>query len=163
MERCVERGDVSSFTKILLLITIVYHLRRKVLTTSIVLSRPLLSKCKAIFIINFHRWYRWTARDRVSCRYIRSMLPNSRRTIVSISTLTVLEDLYASLRRTNPYIAGLKTCEQRIREQPAPNDARVRLVMQDPRRHDPRTYNRPTSDEVAVVIVGNPDEAGWRS
>ena len=71
----------------------------------------------------------------------------------------VLEDLYASLRRTNPYIAGLKTCEQRICEQPAPNDARVRLVMQDPRRHDPRTYNRPTSDEVAVVIVGNPDEA----
>ena len=27
----------------------------------------------------------------------------------------VLEHLYASLRRTNPYIAGLKTCEQRIR------------------------------------------------
>jgi len=55
----------------------------------------------------------------------------------------VLEDLYASLRRTNPYIAGLKTCEQRICEQPAPNDARVRLVMQDPRRHDPRTRARP--------------------
>jgi hypothetical protein len=43
----------------------------------------------------------------------------------------VLEDLYASLRRTNPYIAGLKTCEQRIRDQPAPNDAHVRLIMQD--------------------------------
>ena len=71
----------------------------------------------------------------------------------------VLEDLYASLRRTNPYITGLKPCEQRIREQPAPNDAQVRLTMQDPRLHDPKTYNQPTSDEVAIIIVGDPDEA----
>lgn len=71
----------------------------------------------------------------------------------------ILEDLYASLRHTNPYIRGLKTCEQRIWDQPAPANAHVRLVMLDPRRHDPCIYNRPTSDEVAVVIVGNPDEA----
>ena len=71
----------------------------------------------------------------------------------------ILEDLYASLRRTNPYIIDLKTCKQRIREQPAPNNIHIRLVMQDPRRHDPRTYNRPTSNEMAVVIVENLDEA----
>ena len=41
----------------------------------------------------------------------------------------VLEDLYASLRLTNPYIGGLKTCEQRVRDHPAPADAHVRLVM----------------------------------
>ena len=71
----------------------------------------------------------------------------------------VIEDLYASLCQTNPYITGLKTCEQRIWDQPVPNNAYVWLVMQDPHQHDPRTYNRPTSDEVAVIIVGNPDEA----
>ena len=71
----------------------------------------------------------------------------------------VIEDLYASLCQTNPYITGLKTCEQRIQDQPVPNNAHVWLVMQDPHQHDPWTYNRPTSDEVAVVIVGNPDEA----
>ena len=31
--------------------------------------------------------------------------------------------------------------------------------MQDPHQHYPQTYNRPTSDEVAIVIVSNPDEA----
>ena len=71
----------------------------------------------------------------------------------------VIEDLYASLCQTNPYITGLKTCEQQIQDQPVPNNAYVQLVMQDPHQHDPWTYNQPTSDEVAVVIVGNPDEA----
>ena len=72
---------------------------------------------------------------------------------------TVIEDLYASLCQTNPYITGLKTCEQRIWDQPVPNNAHVWLVMQDPHQYSPRTYNWPTSDEVAVVIVSNPDKA----
>ena len=63
----------------------------------------------------------------------------------------VIEDLYTSLRRANPYITGLKTYEQRIWDQPVPNNAHVRLVMQDPHRHVPRTYmvTRPESTALA--------------
>ena len=68
----------------------------------------------------------------------------------------VIEDLYASLCQINPYITGLKTYEQQIWDQPVPNNAHARLVMQDPHQHDPQTYNWPTSNKVAVVIVGNP-------
>ena len=72
---------------------------------------------------------------------------------------TILAELYQSLHETNPYIEGLKTCVDRVKDSEIPENAHVRLVMQDPQRHDPRTYNRPTSDEVAVVIVGDPDDA----
>ena len=60
------------------------------------------------------------------------------------------------LRAMNPYIAALKTMSERLAN--TPNLRGYRLLHENPRHHDPRTYNRPTSDEVAVAWEGDPDD-----
>ena len=56
----------------------------------------------------------------------------------------------------NPYIAALKTMSDRLAN--TPNLRGYKLLHENPRHHDPRTYNRPTSDEVAVAWEGDPED-----
>lgn len=74
---------------------------------------------------------------------------------VSSLDSSIIEELQRHLNAINPYPAALKSCAQRVAEEPAP--AHTYLTMQNPQQRDPRTYNRPTSDKVAIVIVGDPD------
>ena len=60
------------------------------------------------------------------------------------------------LRAMNPYIAALKTMSERLAN--TPNLRGYKLLHENPRHHDPRTYNRPTSDEVAVAWEGDPED-----
>lgn len=70
---------------------------------------------------------------------------------------SIIEELQNHLHAINPYPAALKFCSQLLAEEP--DVGRAYLTMQNPQEKDPRTYNRPSSDEVAVVIIGNPDDS----
>jgi hypothetical protein len=64
----------------------------------------------------------------------------------------ILNLLNNLLRQHNPYVTSFKMAYQRTAENP---DLRLRLRMVDTRAHDPRRYNRPISDEIAGMIVGD--------
>ena len=55
-------------------------------------------------------------------------------------------------RQHNLYITSFKMAYQRIAENP---DLRLHLHMIDTMAHDPRRYNRPVSNEIAGMIVGD--------
>jgi hypothetical protein len=68
----------------------------------------------------------------------------------------ILERLGRMIERENPYYEAFLTFRDRMRD--SDEDAQeLQLTIVDPRMKDPRTYNRPTSDEVACVYVG-PEE-----
>lgn len=69
----------------------------------------------------------------------------------------ILRDLQRYLRACNPYIEAMKTCEERLAENPQPHH-HMRISMQDPTMKDPRVFNKPTSDEIAVVWEGDPED-----
>ena len=74
------------------------------------------------------------------------------------ATLAVLQ---RSLRSINPYVEGFKNCYDRLKEdeQQYPIDTMcVRIQQLDPRRQSRGTHNRPTSTEVARVMI-TPDDA----
>ncbi len=59
------------------------------------------------------------------------------------------------LRGINPYIAFLKSTSDRLA-----NDTTIRgykLLHENPRHHDPRTWGYPVSEEVAAVWEGDPE------
>lgn len=64
----------------------------------------------------------------------------------------ILDLLNNLLRQHNPYVTSFKMAYQRIAENP---DLRLHLRMIDTRAHDPRRYNRPISNEIAGMIVGD--------
>ena len=59
------------------------------------------------------------------------------------------------LRGINPYITFLKSISDRLANEE--NLRGYKLLHENPRHHDPRTYNPPTSDEVAVAWEGDAD------
>lgn len=62
------------------------------------------------------------------------------------------------LRRINPYISFLKSMSEKLASSGNSRNLRgYKLLHENPRHHDPRTYNRPTSDEVAVAWEGDSD------
>ena len=63
----------------------------------------------------------------------------------------VLRMLQRLMKDINPYATAFKSCGQRIQEDPHPM-AKVHLKQNDPNRTK-GTHNKPTSDEVAAVII----------
>lgn len=59
----------------------------------------------------------------------------------------------AHLSAINPYITFLKSMGERLTD--APNLLGFKLLYKNPKHHDPRIYNRPSSDEVAVAWEGD--------
>lgn len=69
------------------------------------------------------------------------------------------------LRSINPYVQGFKSCYDRLKEDEErhPIEAMsVRIQQLDPRRTNRGTYNRPTTTEVARVIITPTDAARGR-
>ena len=60
------------------------------------------------------------------------------------------------LSRINPYVRTLKSMAERLANETGIRG--YRLIHENPRNHDPRTYNRPTSDEVAIAWEGDSDD-----
>ena len=56
------------------------------------------------------------------------------------------------MRDVNPYAQAYKTCGDRLRDEPNPQ-ARFALKQNEPERANQGTHNKPTSDEVAALIV----------
>jgi hypothetical protein len=71
----------------------------------------------------------------------------------------LLDLLNNLLRQHNPYVTSFKMAYKRIAENP---DLRLHLPMVDTRAHDPRRYNRPISNEIAGMIVGN-ENPEWKA
>lgn len=68
----------------------------------------------------------------------------------------ILEIAQRCLRHINSYAEGSKNCYQRLREdeEQHPIDTMsVRIQQLDPRRQERGTHNRPTSNEVARVMI----------
>jgi len=63
------------------------------------------------------------------------------------------------LRQHNPYVTSFKMAYQPIAEHP---NLRLHLRMVDTRAHDPRRYNRPISNEIAGMIVGD-ENSEWKA
>jgi len=75
------------------------------------------------------------------------------------------QDTLASAQRTlraiNPYVQGFKSCYDRLKEdepQYPINTMSVRIQQLNPKRQDKGTHNRPTSTEVARVMI-TPNDA----
>lgn len=75
------------------------------------------------------------------------------------------QDTLASVQRTlraiNPYVQGFKSCYDRLKEdepQHPINTMSVRIQQLNPKRQDKGTHNRPTSTEVARVMI-TPNDA----
>ena len=62
---------------------------------------------------------------------------------------TSARKIAAILRSINPYINALKLMAEQLQADPALRG--YKLLHENPRHHDPQTYNRPTSDEVAIA------------
>ena len=69
--------------------------------------------------------------------------------------LEILQLLTTVLRDINPLIQYWRTARERIADN---QQFTIRLTMLDPQENDPRCYNRPTVDEVAVIIVRPEDD-----
>lgn len=71
----------------------------------------------------------------------------------------ILRQLQRLMRNYNPYASAFKACGQRLEEDQS--GAQAYLKQHDPSRMLRGTHNKPTSSEVAAVIVmdesGNPD------
>src|SRR5438552_4973346 len=62
--------------------------------------------------------------------------------------LEILQLLGTILRDVNPLVQYWRTARERIADNP---QLTIRLTMLDPQENDPRRYNHPTTDEVAVI------------
>jgi hypothetical protein len=69
--------------------------------------------------------------------------------------LDILQLLSTVLGEVNPLVQYWRTARERIVNNP---QVTIRLTMLDPQENDPRRYNRPTADEVAVIIVQPEDD-----
>ena len=78
--------------------------------------------------------------------------------ILHRETLLQLQRL---LKKINPYVDSLKTCGDRFLENPNP-DTRVHLKQHDPSRQNKGTHNKPTSSEVAAIMILPDDMSGDR-
>jgi len=67
----------------------------------------------------------------------------------------ILQLLSTVLRDVNPLVQFWRTARERIADN---QQLTIRLTMLDPQQNDPRRYNRPTADEVAVIIVRPEDD-----
>ena len=56
------------------------------------------------------------------------------------------------MKDINPYAKAFKSCGERVKENPNPRN-KVHLKQNDPSRLTKGTHNRPTSEEVAAVIM----------
>ena len=56
------------------------------------------------------------------------------------------------MKDTNPYARAFKTCDQRIQDDPHLM-TKIHLKQNDPSRLTKGTHNKPTSNEVAAVII----------
>lgn len=72
-----------------------------------------------------------------------------------------LLQLQRLLKKINPYVDSLKTCGDRFLENPNP-DTRVHLKQHDPSRQNKGTHNKPTSSEVAAIMILPDDMSGDR-
>ena len=69
------------------------------------------------------------------------------------------------LRDINPYIQSFKTCRERLLDDKVRyplQTINVRIIQHDPRRANRGTHNRPTSSEVACIMITPPDSAKGR-
>lgn len=69
------------------------------------------------------------------------------------------------LRDINPYVQSFKTCRERLLDNEARHPLQtmnVRIIQHDPRRADRGTHNRPTSSEVACIMIAPPNGAKGR-
>ena len=64
--------------------------------------------------------------------------------------------LQAMLHRYNPYINTFLTARERVNQNA---NISLRLKLVDLPHYDSRQYNRPTANEIAVIMVGSGDEA----
>ena len=64
--------------------------------------------------------------------------------------LDILQLLSTILRDVNPLVQYWRTARERVADN---QQLTIRLTMLDPQENDPRRYNRPTADEVAIIIV----------
>lgn len=71
-------------------------------------------------------------------------------------TETSWPQIASHLRGINPYITFLKSINDRLANEE--NLQGYKLLHENPRHHDPRTYNRPTSDEVAIAWEGDVED-----
>jgi hypothetical protein len=69
--------------------------------------------------------------------------------------LEILQLLNTILRDVNPLVQYWRTARERIADNP---QLTIRLTMLDPQENDPRRYNRPTADDIAVIIVWPGDD-----
>ena len=81
---------------------------------------------------------------------------------IDADTVLLLQRL---LRDINPYVQSFKTCRERLLDDEARHPLQtmnVRIMQHDPRRADRGTHNRPTSSEVACIMIAPPDGAKGR-
>ena len=67
----------------------------------------------------------------------------------------IVRQLQGILHKVNPYAQSFKHCAQRIQENPD-TGLHMRILQADPNRANRGTHNKPTSDEVAQVILSPP-------
>lgn len=70
--------------------------------------------------------------------------------------VNIILSLQAMLHRCNPYVETFLTAHERL-TQNANVSLRINLV--DSSHYDLRRYNRPTANEVAVIMIGTGDES----
>ena len=68
----------------------------------------------------------------------------------------IVRKIQRILHQVNPYARSFKHCAQRIQEGSTPG-LQMRILQADPNQANRGTHNKPTSDEVAQVIVNPPD------
>lgn len=69
--------------------------------------------------------------------------------------IDMILSLQAMLHQYNPYIETLMTAHERFNRHP---NLSLRLKLVDLPHYDSRRYNRPTANEIAVIMVGTGDE-----
>ena len=67
--------------------------------------------------------------------------------------ILIVTDLQAMMRRCNPYYAIWKTAQARLSETDDVVTIRIKTI-DAPTSHDHRRYNRPTAEEIAVIMPG---------
>ena len=74
------------------------------------------------------------------------------RTSAAVDYIVRLFSSCSVLKKINPCVASLKTRGDRFLENPNPQ-TRVHLKQYDPSRQEKATHNKPTSSEVAAIMV----------
>ena len=69
--------------------------------------------------------------------------------------VNIILSLQAMLHQYNPYIETFLTAQERLNRNA---NISLHLKMVDPPYYNSRQYNRPTANEIAVIMVGSEDE-----